>query len=208
MFEQSRCRHRWAPASIALTPIDRRDDDLRAAQDSLVQTEKLAALGRLVAGAAHELNTPVGTSLTVASAVINKADRFEVDVAGGGVRRSTLTEFIATSREAASQIMINLNHAIDLIQSFKQVAADRNVLDRRGFDLGQVTEQVVKGLRFGLRRNLVVSVECEPDLAMNSYPGPYGQVPTNLVHNRGARLSGRRTGIGPHRGTGVGQAQR
>ena len=53
--------------------------------------------------------------------------------------------------------MINLNHAIDLIQSFKQVAADRNVSDRRAFDLGQVTRQVVKGLRYGLRRNLVVS---------------------------------------------------
>jgi signal transduction histidine kinase len=79
--------------------------------------------------------------------------------------------------------MINLNHAIDLIQSFKQVAADRNVSDRRSFDLGEVTEQVVKGLRFGLRRNLVVSVDCEPGLAMNSYPGPYGQVITNLVHN-------------------------
>jgi len=83
--------------------------------------------------------------------------------------------------------MINLGQAADLIQSFKQVAADRNVSDRRRFDLGQVTRQVVKGLRFGLRnQNLTVSVECEPNLAMNSYPGPYGQVLTNLVLNSAA----------------------
>src|SRR4051794_39729087 len=159
-------------------------DDLRAAQGSLVQTEKLAALGRLVAGVAHEINTPVGTSLTVASAFINKTKRFEANVASGDVRRSTLTEFIAASREAASQIMFNLGNAVDLIQAFKQVAADRNVSDRRRFDLAEVTDQVVRGLRFGLRsQNLTLSVECEPDLAMNSYPGPYGQVLTNLFLN-------------------------
>ena len=116
--------------------LSRSLDDLRAAQDSLIQTEKLAALGRLVAGVAHEINTPVGTSLTVASAFINKTKRFEADIASGDLRRSTLSEFVASGREAASQIMANLNHAVDLIQSFKQVAADRNVSDRRTFDLG------------------------------------------------------------------------
>jgi signal transduction histidine kinase len=162
-------------------------EDLRAAQGSLVQTEKLAALGRLVAGVAHEINTPVGTSLTVASALINKTDRFAADIASGDVRRSVLTEFTAASREAASQIMLNLGHAVDLIQSFKQVAADRNASDRRRFDLGQVTEQVVKGLRFGLRtENFTVSVKCEPGLVMNSYPGPIGQVLTNLILNAAA----------------------
>ena len=137
-----------------------------------------------MAGVAHEINTPVGTGLTVASAFINKVKRFEADIAGGDLRRSSLSEFVASSREAASQIMANLNHAVDLIQSFKQVAADRDVSDRRAFDLAEVTEQVVRGLRFGLRRQgLTVNLECEPDLAMNSYAGPYGQVLTNLVLN-------------------------
>jgi signal transduction histidine kinase len=159
-------------------------EDLRAAQDSLIRTEKLAALGRLVAGVAHEINTPVGTSLTVASAFINKTNRFEADLARGDMRRSTLNDFIAAGREAASQIMANLGNAVDLIQSFKQVAADRNVSDRRRFDLGQLTEQVVKGLKFGLRsQNLTISVDCAPTLAMHSYAGPYGQVLTNLLLN-------------------------
>jgi signal transduction histidine kinase len=122
--------------------------------------------------------------LTVASTFLNKTDRFEADVASGNVRRSILNEYLAASREAASQIMTNLNHAVDLIQSFKAVAADRDFLDRRGFDLGQVTEQIVRSLRSGLRtRDLTFRVDCEPNLAMNSYPGPYGQVLTNLVLN-------------------------
>jgi signal transduction histidine kinase len=158
--------------------------DLRAATDRLVQTEKFAALGRLVAGVAHEINTPVGNSLTVASTFLNKTDRFEGDVASGNVRRSILNEHIVSSREAASQIMDNLGHAVDLIQTFKEVAADGNSLDRRGFDLGQMTEQIIRSLRSGLRsHDLTFRVDCEPNLAIKSYPGPYGQVITNLVLN-------------------------
>ena len=159
-------------------------DDLRDAKDRLVQTEKFAALGRLVAGVAHEINTPVGNSLTVASTFINKTDQFEADVASGNVRRSMLNEHIAAGREAGSQIMANLNHAVDLIQSFRQLAADQNSFDRRDFDIGQVTEQIVRALRSSLQSDdLRFELDCEPNLIMNSYPGPCGQVLTNLILN-------------------------
>jgi signal transduction histidine kinase len=159
-------------------------EELRITQSHLVQAEKLASLGRLVAGVAHEINTPVGNSLTIASTLINKADRFEAYAARGELRRSVLTEFIASIREVASLIMTNLIHAGDLIQSFKQVAADRNISDRRIFDLDQTTEQIIRGLRSGLRhQNLTVTVECESNLLANSYPEPYGQMLTNLFLN-------------------------
>jgi C4-dicarboxylate-specific signal transduction histidine kinase len=81
-------------------------------------------------------------------------------------------------------LVANLNRAADLIQSFKQVAADRNYSDQRSFDLADLTEQVVMSLRPGLRKhNLMLNVDCQPNLVMNSYPGPYGQVLTNLFLN-------------------------
>lgn len=157
---------------------------LREIQDSLVEAEKLAALGRMVAGIAHEINTPLGSSLTVASALQRKAEQFAAEVARGNLRRSTLTGFLKLVSDASAQLVTNLGRAAERVQSFKQVAADQAESHRRSFDAGELTGQVLSQFerQFGAR-GIALNLRREADLAMDSYPGPFGQVLTNLAVN-------------------------
>jgi len=157
---------------------------LRETQASLIEAEKLAALGRLVAGVAHEINNPVGISLTVASSLQHRYEAFAKEIGRGEIRRSVLNEFIGGVRDASAQLVSNLVRASELVQSFKQVAADRSRLERRQFNVGELTDHVVVGLRPELRRRgIKLDITCDPALAMDSLPGPYGLVLSNLVLN-------------------------
>ena len=109
---------------------------------------------------------------------------FAAEVARGVLKRSRLNEFLQVVEDASSLLVSNLNRAAELIGSFKQVAVDKSYLDQRSFDPGDFTEQIMASLRPALpKNNLTLNLDCAPDLAMDSYPGPYGQVLTNLFLN-------------------------
>lgn len=157
---------------------------LHQTQDHLVQAQTFASLGRLVAGVAHEINTPIGVSLTAASHMRDRVAEVLKLFNERRLRQSDLVGFAAAADEASSIIVQNIERAAGLIKSFKSVAADQTTAERRRFNLLELIKDTGRSVSPELRKNNVnLSVKCDPGITMDSYPGALTQALTNLMFN-------------------------
>ncbi|OYQ36413.1 hypothetical protein CHU95_04050 [Niveispirillum lacus] len=153
-------------------------------QNNLVQAEKMASLGRLVAGIAHEVNTPVGTALAAATRLANDTRSIEQALATGTLRREQMNEYIDATSLAARILQSNMERASRLIESFKHVAVDRTRQDRRRFDLAGYLEEVVISLRPQTRKTPhAIALTGATRLSVDTYPDAVAQLVTNLLVN-------------------------
>ncbi|UUZ47056.1 histidine kinase [Massilia sp. B-10] len=158
--------------------------DLRQTQESLLQAERLASLGSLVAGVAHEINTPVGIALTSASVLKTATDEIQVAVNTTGLKKSDIMRYLDTANESARLIMNNAYRAAHLIHSFKQIAVDQTSEARRPFGLKEYIEEIVSSLQPKLKKTPIrLVLSCPPEIVLDSYPGAFAQVITNLTLN-------------------------
>jgi signal transduction histidine kinase len=173
---EDRVRERTAELKTAL-------DDLKKTQAELVHSEKLASLGSIVAAVAHELNTPIGNALTVATSFSEKTREFE-ELIKQGLKRSTLNDYTENAYSAAELMERNLGKAAELILSFKNVAIDQTSSKRREFDLQQTINEIVSTLRPTFKKSgIELQTDLQPGIKMDSYPGSIGQIITNFINN-------------------------
>ncbi|TVQ32909.1 MAG: hypothetical protein EA370_12135 [Wenzhouxiangella sp.] len=182
---ESRVEQRTSELEASNQTLTQALEDLKLAQHQLVQTEKLAALGGLVAGIAHEINTPLGVGLTAASHLDSEARRFEtlLDEDQAADPEKWL-RFATTARSSSQMILRNLRRASELVRSFKQVAVDQSSEQLRTFDLAAYMDEIMLSLQPQLKRQPhKLEVEIEQSIIMTTYPGALYQVLVNLVMN-------------------------
>lgn len=157
---------------------------LQRAQDDLVHSEKLASLGALVGGIAHELNTPIGNSLMAATTLIQLTQELEQQINSGTLKRSILDHHLQDAHAGCTIIEQNLRRASELVTSFKQVAVDQTSSQRRKFQLQEVISEISITLAPSLKKTpFELEQQIPGEIILDSYPGPLGQVLTNLINN-------------------------
>lgn len=181
---ERRVHERTAALESANAELAKLIDDLKRTQHELVRVEKLAALGALVAGIAHELNTPIGNSLVVSSTLSEETLTLAGELAAGGLRKGNLERYLRQARQASALIMRNLGKASALLNNFKEVATSRASAQRQIFQLNDVVNEVFAtlGPRF-TALPVTVQRQVPPDLALDSYPGTLVQVLFQLIDN-------------------------
>lgn len=159
-------------------------ETLQLAQRKLITSEKMASLGALVAGIAHEINTPIGIAVTMSSTFDARIREFVYQAKTGQLNLSDLETFEQESLEGLSIMQRALNRAAELIHSFKQVAIDQSSEKRREFLLNEMLNEVFNTLKHQIKRSTYnISINCPPEIMLDSFPGPFGQVITNLFNN-------------------------
>lgn len=157
---------------------------LKTTQASLVQSEKMASLGGLVAGIAHEINTPVGVILTSASVLSEESNTFLKAVESSTIKKSELLRYTETAQQSSMLIQSNAERAAALIQSFKLIAVDQTSEARRTFDLGEYINEVILSLRPAFKHtNIDIEITCDEKIQVDGYPGALSQIITNMVTN-------------------------
>lgn len=158
--------------------------DLRTTQSQLIESEKMASLGSLVAGVAHEINTPVGNGLLAASTLANDSKSFAADFELGKLKKSSLKAYLDKARHSSELILSNLHRTKERVESFKQVAVDQTSLEKRAFELKEYLDKTILSLEPQIKKTKhSLTVRGDETLMMDSYPGALFQVATNLVMN-------------------------
>ena len=167
-----------------MTELAKTNEKLVNTQSQLVESEKMAALGSLVAGVAHEINTPLGVSVTAASTCQHILETFVDKVEQNKLTRTQMNSFVDRLTLATDLIMHNLVRANDLVRQFKLVSVDQSSEEQREFLLGEYLNEVLSSLYPQYKKyDCDVDIVCDEHVTLNSFPGGIAQLMTNLVIN-------------------------
>lgn len=181
---EKRISERTKELTVSNRELKQALDDLTLAKDRLVDIEKIASLGELVVGITHEVNTPIGISVTAISQLKDEIEQIKEASRNKTLTRTQLDQFVDSCEESEYLIENNLKRAVSLITSFKQISADQISESPRSFPLKGYLEEIVLSLKPLLKKTkLKVIIECPEDLVINSYPGIIFQIITIFMMN-------------------------